>query len=105
MKDIQYQAEKEARAKINLKSVIPQEYYNFLHVFLKKDSDTLMPYQKDNHKIHLEEEQKLGYTPLYKMSSEELNVVKRYLDFHLAKEFIQASLASYSSPVLFVKKP
>ena len=39
------------------------------------------------------------------MSPEELDAVKRYLDSHLAKRFIQASSASYSSPVLFVKKP
>ena len=39
------------------------------------------------------------------MSPEELDAIKRYLDSHLAKGFIQASLASYSSPVLFVKKP
>ena len=39
------------------------------------------------------------------MSPKELNVVKQYLDSHLAKKFIQISLASYFSPVLFVKKP
>ena len=39
------------------------------------------------------------------MSPEELDAVKRYLDSHLAKRFIQASSASYSLPVLFVKKP
>ena len=39
------------------------------------------------------------------MSLKKLDVVKRYLDFHLAKRFISASSASYSLPVLFVKKP
>ena len=105
MRDIQYQAEKEARAETDPKSVVPQEYHNFLDVFSKKDSDTLPPYQKYDHKIHLEEEQKPGHAPLYKMSPEELDAVKRYLDSHLAKGFIQASSASYSLPVLFVKKP
>ena len=38
------------------------------------------------------------------MFSEELDTIKQYLDFYLAKKFIQVSLASYSSPVLFVKK-
>ena len=41
MKDIQYQAEKEARAETNPKSVVPQEYYDFLDVYSKKDSGTL----------------------------------------------------------------
>ena len=104
MKDIQYQAEKKARAETDPKSVVPQEYHDFLDVFSKKNSDTLPPHRKYDHKIHLEEEQKPGHAPLYKMSPKELDVVKRYLDSHLAKGFIQASSASYSSPILFVKK-
>ncbi len=39
------------------------------------------------------------------MSPKELDAVKRYLNSHLVKRFIQASSASYSLPVLFVKKP
>ncbi len=38
------------------------------------------------------------------MSPEELDAVKWYFDSHLAKEFIQASSASYFLPVLFMKK-
>ncbi len=105
MRDIQYQAEKEARAETDPKSVVPQEYHDFLDVFSKKNSDTLSPHQKYDHKIHLEEKKELSYAPLHKMSPEELNAVKRYLDSHLAKRFIQANLASYFSPVLFMKKP
>ena len=105
MRDIQYQAEKEARAETNPKSVVPQEYHDFLDVFSKKDSNTFPLHRKYDHKIHLEEEQKPGHVSLYKMSPEELGTVKKYLDSHLAKRFIQASSASYSSPVLFVKKP
>ncbi len=105
MRDIQYQAEKEARVETNPKSVVPQEYLDFLDVFSKKDSDTLPPHRKYDHKIHLEEEQKPGHARLSKMSPEELDAVKRYLDSHLAKRFIQTSSASYSLPILFVKKP
>ena len=88
MRDIQYQAEKEARAKTNPKSIVSQEYYNFLDVFSKKNSDTLPLYLKYDHKIHLKEEWKPGYTLLYKMSSEKIYAVKRYLDSYLAKRFI-----------------
>ena len=38
------------------------------------------------------------------MSTQELDAVQWYLDFHLAKKFIQASSVSYSLPVLFIKK-
>ena len=41
IRDIQYQAEKKARAETNPKSVVPQEYHDFLNVFSKKDSNTL----------------------------------------------------------------
>ena len=65
----------------------------------------LPPHRKYDNKIILEEQQKPGHVPLYKMSPQELDAVKHYFDSHLAKEFIQASLAPYSSPFLFVKKP
>ena len=105
MKNIQYQAKKEARAETNLTNVISQEYHNFLNVFSNKDLNTLPPYQKYDHKIHLEEKQKPGHIPLYKMSPKELDAIKRFFHSHLAKGFIQASSASYSLPVFFVKKP
>ncbi len=56
MRDIQYQAEKEARFETDPKSVVPQEYHNFLDVFSKKNSDILPLQRKYDHKIHLEEE-------------------------------------------------
>ena len=105
MKDLEFQAEKEARPETNPKTVVPKKYHDFLDVFLKKDLDTLPAHRKYNHKIILEEEQKHGHAPLYKMSLQELDAIKCYLDSHLAKGFIQASSAPYSSPVLFVKKP
>ena len=105
MRDLEYQAEKEAKPEIDPRSIVSEEYHDLLDVFSKKDSDTLPPHQKYDHKIILEEQQKHGHAPLYKMSPQELDAVKCYLDSHLAKRFIQASSAPYSSPVLFVKKP
>ena len=105
IRDIQYQTEKEVSAETNPRNVVPQKYYNLLNIFSKKNSDTLPPYRKYDHKIYQEEGQKPGHALLYKMSPEELDAVKQYLDSHLAKWFIQASSTSYSSPILFVKKP
>lgn len=76
MRDIQYQDDKKARAKTYSKSVICQEYHDFLDIFLKKNSDILSPYQKYDHKIHLKEEQKPSHAPLYKISPKKLDVVK-----------------------------
>ena len=77
MRDIQYQAEKEARAETDPTSVVSQEYHDFFDIFSKKNSDILPPHQKYDHKIHLEEEQKSGHAPLYKMSPKELDTCKR----------------------------
>ena len=56
VRNIQYQAEKKTRAKTDPKSVILQEYHDFLNVFSKKDLDTFPPHQKYDHKIYLEKE-------------------------------------------------
>lgn len=77
MRNLEYQVEKEARPETNPKTIVPEEYHDLLDVFSKKDSDTLPPHQKYYHKIILKEEQKHGHAPLYKMSPQELDAVKR----------------------------
>ena len=104
MKDLEYQAEKEARPETNPRIIISEEYYNFLDMFSKKDSDMFPSHQKNDHKIILEEEQKPDHAPLYKMSPQKLGAVKYYLNLHLAKKFIQTSLALYLSLVFLIKK-
>ena len=76
MKDIPYQAEKEARAETDLTSVVSQKYHDFLNVFSKKNLDTLLPHRKYDYKIYLKKKQKPDYAPLYKMSLKELDAIK-----------------------------
>ena len=45
------------------------------------------------------------YGPLYNMSIEELQVLRKYLDEQLEKGFIRASKSPAAAPVLFAKKP
>ena len=104
MRELEFQEAKKAKPKSDPKHIVAEEYHNFWDVFSKKYSDTLPFYWKYDHKIILEEEQKHGHTPLYKISLEELDIVKYYLNLHLVEKFIQASSAPYLSPVLFVKK-
>ena len=68
--------------------MVSQEYYNFLDVFLKKNSDTLFLYRKYDHKIHLKKEQKSYHAPLYKMFLKELDGIKWYFNSYLTKRFI-----------------
>jgi hypothetical protein len=47
----------------------------------------------------------LGYSPLYKMSLEELEAAKEYIVKNLAKGFIINSHVPFVSPILMAKKP
>jgi hypothetical protein len=84
---------------------LPAEYQDLPDVFSQADSDELPPHRTIDHKIVLEQENSLGFSPLYHMSLAELQTVKQYLLDNLNKGFIVPSQAPYASPVLFVKKP
>ena len=58
-----------------------------------------------DYNIVLKEENNLTLSLLYSMSLKQLKLVKTYLKDHLKKGFIVLSNASYTSSVLFMKKP
>jgi hypothetical protein len=58
-----------------------------------------------NYQIELTGENNLSFSLLYKMTIEELEIVKQYLVDSLAKGFIKPSQAPFTVSVLFVKKP
>jgi hypothetical protein len=84
---------------------IPERYREFKDVASKEASDTLLPHRVYDYKIDLEKPNGLGYTPLYKMTTAELEETKRYLLDNLNKGFIEPSYAPFAAPILFVKKP
>ncbi len=88
MRDLEYQAEKEARPETDIKTIVPAEYHDLLDLFSKKNSGLLPLYQKYDYKIILKEKQKHAHAPLYKMSLQKLDAVKSFLDLYLAKGFI-----------------
>ena len=72
----------------------------------KRASDQLPPHRLAvDHKIELIEGNNLRYSPLYRMTTEELAAVKEYLLENLHKGFIVPSNTPFTSPVLFVSKP
>jgi predicted aspartyl protease len=88
-------------------TLVPEEYQEFMDVFSKKASNVLPPHRTYDHRIELEDGKSVndvGYAPLYNMSRDELEEVKRYVEDNLAKGFIEASHSPVSSPILFVKK-
>jgi hypothetical protein len=85
--------------------VLYQEYHD---VASKAESDKLLPHWPYDHQVELEKDTSitdLKFYSLYRMSAEELEVVKKYLVDNLDKGFIEPSQALFAALVLFVKKP
>jgi hypothetical protein len=84
---------------------VPEAYRDFIDIFLKTASDQLPPHRSYNHKITLESNNILKYSPLYKMFLEKLETLKQYFINNLEKDFIEPSQSPFAAPVLFIKKP
>lgn len=87
------------------KQLLPQ-YHDYADVFSKQASDEISPHRPGTDcKIDLEDDvSKLGQTPLYKQSLEELEALRVYIMDNLSKGFIEPSNAPFASPILFVRK-
>ena len=104
--NINFQINKTDKPLTDPKTVVFEEYHDFLDMFLKEASDTVVEHSKYNHQIRLLEGHKdLGHSLLREISQEQLEFVKRFLKDNLKKEFIKASSLPYSSPILLAKKP
>ena len=85
---------------------LPPEYSDFADVFSEHNADKLPPNRGHlDHSIPLEEGAKPQFGPIYNLSEVELEVLKEYIETHLAKGFIRPSTSPFGAPVLFVKKP
>ena len=70
---------------------MPECYYDFADVFSKEQSNTLPPYRPYDYHIELEGPNTLGFSPIYKITTEELLAVKEYILENLHKGFIEHS--------------
>jgi hypothetical protein len=107
MKDLKIQLKKQSSSiVIDSKSVVLSKYHDFLNVFFKKKADILSSHRKHDHRIELEKDHESDheYASLYNLSKKELLLVKKYLKEHLNKSFIESSIATYASLILFAKK-
>lgn len=91
-KDLQ-EDEEELRQKVRRE--VPTEYHEYFDVFSKVVSDQLTAFRlKYNHKIELLEGAKpedLGFSPLYRMTVNELEAYRKYVTENLYKGFIESS--------------
>jgi RNase H-like domain found in reverse transcriptase/Reverse transcriptase (RNA-dependent DNA polymerase)/Integrase zinc binding domain/Integrase core domain/Chromo (CHRromatin Organisation MOdifier) domain/Aspartyl protease len=91
---------------VDPRPLVPEEYHDLIDVFEKRNADKLAPHREDHDfKIELESGKTPSFGPLYGMSREELMVLRKYLDDHLAKGWIRPSQSPFASPVIFVRKP
>ncbi len=71
--------------------LIPNAYADYANIFLKEALNMLPPHCLYNYKIILEAKNYLGYSPLYKIIAQELEITKQYLVNNLNKGFIAPS--------------
>jgi hypothetical protein len=78
-----YKIDRLIKDRLNLSSPIkkklayvPEAYRDFMDIFSKIASDRLPPHRSYDYKIVLEKENILTYSPLYKISLEELETLK-----------------------------
>ena len=86
--------------------VLPKVYKKFLKVFSQEKANKLpLACPGVDHIIKMQPGTQLPARPLYGMSKDELEVLKKYLKDNLSKGYIQAFSFLAAAPVLFVKKP
>ncbi|KAI1002239.1 hypothetical protein K3495_g5967 [Podosphaera aphanis] len=83
---------------------LPKIYHEYLPVFSRDEADKLPPHRPSDHRIILKLGAELPWGPLYGISREELEVLKKYIHENLEKGYIRPS-SSTASSVLFLKKP
>ena len=106
IKDIKYQLNKMAKTPTDLKTVVPEEYHEFLDAFSKETSDTLSPHSKYDDQIRLLEGYRdYRHSPLSKILEPKLQFMKKFLEEHLKKGFIEASSTLCLSSIMLAAKP
>ena len=94
------------KAKTDPATVLPEHYKEFLKVFSHEEANKLLPHRPGvDHTIKMQPGTPPPAGPLYDMSKEKLQVLKKYLEENLSKGFIWASSSPAAALVFFVKKP
>lgn len=83
---------------------LPDQYKEFADIFGRTASDTLPPPRNVDHQLDLEGDpsKTVGYSPLYEMSTEELEAAREYIINNLNKGFIVPSQSPYASPMCII---
>ena len=82
-------------------------YYNYINVFNKSQTNILFSYRFYDHKLKFVKKTNkslLFKSRIYSLSGYKLEQVKKYLNEHLKKEFIVFNYALFALFILFIKK-
>ena len=94
------------KTKTDPATVLPEHYKEFLKVFsYEKVNKLILHCPGVDHIIKMQPGTRPPARPLYGMSRDELQVLKKYLKENLGKGFICASSSPAAIPVFFVMKP
>ena len=94
------------KIKKNPATVLPEVYREFLKVFSHEEANNLPPARPGvDHIIRMQPGIQPPAAPLYGMSRNELEVLKKYLKDNLSKGYIRTFFFPAATPVLLVKKP
>ena len=85
-------------------SNVPLEYHKFCDVFSKSHANTLPSHQPYDLKIKLEDGAIPPFGPIYSLSPHELQMLREFIDEHLANGLIRPTRSLSGALVLFVKK-
>ena len=83
------------------------DYYNYVNVFDKSQTNILFSHRFYNYKLKFVEETNkniLFKSRSYSISNYKFEQIKRYLNKHLKKRFIIFNYVSFASLVLFIEK-
>ena len=85
---------------------IPAEYSEYLDVFREKTGKEALPAHQPgiDHTIPLESRKEVPWGPIYQLNTNQLGMLKRYIDKMLAKGHIRESTSPAGSGVLLVPK-
>jgi len=89
-----------------LDAVMPKQYHEFLPLFSTVVADRLPPHRPNiDHEVRLKDCETPSWGPLYKVSRDELIVMKEWLEENMTKGFTWQSSSPYAAPCLLAKKP
>lgn len=82
-------------------------YHDFTNSVFSEPSEYRIPPHRPNidYEMNLTDETKLIFGPIYNLSENKLKILEKYIENYVGKRFIQLSILSFRSLVLFTKRP